>query len=76
MTEYICPECKKTDKECDCIASICTDCQKEFKVSQDEKKWFEMKDYKLPKRCKPCRIIRRRNNKSVIENKNANKTVL
>lgn len=69
MNTFICNSCHKPDKECDCISTICPDCKKEFKITREEVEWFKMKGYALPKRCKPCRIIRRQNNKSVIEKK-------
>lgn len=44
----------------------CSDCKKPFTISKEEQEFFESKGFVLPKRCKPCRIIRRQNNVDVL----------
>ena len=46
------------------IALNCKDCQNEFTITvEEQKKFFEIQetnpDFKFPKRCKPCRRIKR-----------------
>lgn len=41
------------------ITSICKDCGREFTISPEEQKYLHAMDYKLPKRCKACRQIRK-----------------
>ena len=33
----------------------CIDCQRYFPITIGERRWFEDRDLKLPKRCVPCR---------------------
>lgn len=39
----------------------CLDCGKEFIFTEGEQRFFWAKDLSEPKRCKSCRMIRRRN---------------
>lgn len=48
------------------VTIICTDCKQPFKIGKDEQAFYASKEFVLPKRCKPCRVIRRQNNVSVI----------
>lgn len=56
------PDYKPMDRKC-------TDCGKPFSISVSEQKFFQEKKFDLPKRCKPCRQIRRQNNISVNNSK-------
>lgn len=47
------------------ITVTCTDCHEPFIITPDEQQFFQQKKFDLPKRCKPCRVIRRQNNLSV-----------
>ena len=47
------------------ITVTCTDCHKPFIITPDEQAFFNQKQFDLPKRCKPCRVIRRQNNLSI-----------
>lgn len=40
---------------------ICKDCGASFEFSEQEQKFFKEKGYTEPKRCKPCRRIRKMN---------------
>lgn len=46
------------------ITITCTDCHKPFIITPEEQQFFKTKNFALPKRCKPCRVIRRQNNLS------------
>ena len=48
------------------IQATCSDCKEPFTISPGEQKFFNDKGFALPKRCKPCRTIRRQNNKEVM----------
>lgn len=37
----------------------CVDCEKDFEITDGEKEWYKMKNYDLPKRCKPCRQLKK-----------------
>ena len=50
------------------ITITCTDCKKDFIITPAEQQFFQQKSFDLPKRCKPCRVIRRQNNLSVKTN--------
>jgi len=39
---------------------ICADCGQEFIFTEGEQRYFWSKGLAEPKRCKPCRVIRRR----------------
>lgn len=45
------------------IVKKCKDCNDEFTITEDEKKWFEEKGLHLPERCGGCRK-RRKDEKS------------
>jgi hypothetical protein len=47
------------------LTVTCTDCHKQFIITPEEQSFFKQKQFALPKRCKPCRVIRRQNNLSV-----------
>lgn len=47
------------------LTITCTDCHKTFIITPEEQQFFKQKQFDLPKRCKPCRVIRRQNNLSV-----------
>lgn len=47
------------------ISVTCTDCHESFVITPEEQQFFKQKGFDLPKRCKPCRVIRRQNNLSV-----------
>ncbi len=38
----------------------CADCGREFTFTEGEQRYFWSKGLAEPKRCKPCRVIRRR----------------
>ena len=44
---------------------ICTDCGQDFTYTEGEQRYFWSKGLAEPKRCKPCRVIRRRSIVSV-----------
>lgn len=46
------------------LTVTCTDCHELFIISPEEQQFFKQKSFALPKRCKPCRVIRRQNNLS------------
>ena len=39
---------------------VCADCGLNFTFTQDEQRFFWSKGLAEPKRCKPCRMLRRR----------------
>jgi len=39
----------------------CIDCGETFVITDEEKAWFAKQNFNLPKRCKPCRRVRRQN---------------
>ena len=39
---------------------VCVDCGLKFTFTQDEQRFFWSKGLAEPKRCKPCRMLRRR----------------
>lgn len=47
----------------------CRDCGTEFVISEEEKEWYENKNFVLPTRCKDCRQKRRQNNNNSNNNK-------
>ena len=51
---------------------VCSDCGLKFTFAQDEQRFFWSKGLAEPKRCKPCRIIRRRSIVSIQEEHNEN----
>lgn len=38
----------------------CKECDVNFEIAEEEQKWYKDKGYKIPKRCKSCRDLRRR----------------
>uniref|UniRef100_A0A7S3HNS3 Probable zinc-binding domain-containing protein n=1 Tax=Spumella elongata TaxID=89044 RepID=A0A7S3HNS3_9STRA len=53
----------------------CLNCRKDFMLTIDETEWFNNKGFYLPKRCKECRTVRRKNEQAlgradVVEQKN------
>lgn len=38
---------------------VCVDCQRGFTMTEGETRFFEQRAMQLPKRCLPCRRIRR-----------------
>jgi hypothetical protein len=46
-----------------CCGYTCKDCGKPFTLEEGEIKWYEAKDWPLPKRCKECRKKRREGKK-------------
>lgn len=44
---------------------ICADCGEEFTFTEGEQKFYWSKGLANPKRCKPCRMVRRRSIVSV-----------
>lgn len=49
---------------------ICADCGQEFVFTEGEQRYFWSKGLAEPKRCKPCRVIRRRSIVSIEEEHN------
>ena len=49
---------------------ICADCGQEFIFTEGEQRYFWSKGLAEPKRCKPCRMIRRRSIVSIEEERN------
>jgi ribosomal protein L36 len=50
----------------------CLDCGREFTFASAEQRYFWAKGLSEPKRCKPCRIIRRRSIVTIEEEHNEN----
>lgn len=48
----------------------CADCGQDFIFTEGERRYFWSKGLAEPKRCKPCRIIRRRSIVSIQEEHN------
>jgi len=48
----------------------CADCGQEFIFTEGEQRYFWSKGLSEPKRCKPCRMIRRRSIVSIEEEHN------
>ena len=42
----------------------CVDCHENFVIEAGEVKFFESKGMSLPKRCKPCRAIKKQRNQA------------
>lgn len=40
----------------------CVDCGQTFELTEGEKEFFESKGFSLPKRCKPCRVEKKKKN--------------
>lgn len=38
----------------------CLECNEEFTLTQTEVDWYKERDFKLPKRCQPCRKRRKK----------------
>ena len=53
---------------------ICADCGQEFIFTEGEQRYFWSKGLAEPKRCKPCRMIRRRSLMSVMREENHNES--
>ena len=53
---------------------ICADCGQEFIFTEGEQRYFWSKGLAEPKRCKPCRVIRRRSITSVMKEENHNES--
>jgi len=43
---------------------VCVDCHNEFTLTEGEQKFFVDKGYSEPKRCKPCRDIKKQNQRN------------
>lgn len=39
----------------------CKECGDVFEITPEEEVWYKSKGFELPKRCKSCRDLRRRN---------------
>ncbi|MDD4876544.1 MAG: zinc-ribbon domain containing protein [Dehalococcoidales bacterium] len=53
----------------------CADCGQDFIFTEGEQRYFWSKGLAEPKRCKPCRMIRRRSIVSIkVENNEHNRT--
>jgi len=50
----------------------CLDCGEEFTFTTGEQAYFWSKGLSEPKRCKPCRMLRKRSLVSVMEEHNGN----
>lgn len=54
---------ERQNRHLDCIR-ICKDCGKKFWLSEDEEWWYTvLNGLETPKRCKSCRVARRKNRK-------------
>ena len=47
---------------------ICKECGKEFEIVEEEKNFYISKGLELPKRCRECRIKRRKDKGGKTEN--------
>lgn len=52
----------------------CLDCGREFTFTSGEQRYFWPKGLSEPKRCKPCRMLRKRSLISILEGHNGNTT--
>ena len=52
----------------------CLDCGREFTFTSGEQRYFWAKGLSEPKRCKPCRMLRKRSLVSIEEEHNGNNT--
>jgi len=52
----------------------CADCGLEFTFTEGEQRYFWAKGLSEPKRCKPCRMLRKRSIVSIEEEHNGNNT--
>ena len=50
----------------------CLDCGREFTFASGERRYFWAKGLSEPKRCKPCRMLRKRSLVSIEEEHNGN----
>ena len=50
----------------------CLDCGREFAFTPGEQRYFWAKGLSEPKRCKPCRMLRKRSLVSIMEEHNEN----
>ena len=50
----------------------CLDCGREFTFASGEQRYFWAKGLSEPKRCKPCRMLRKRSLVSIMEGHNGN----
>ena len=53
----------------------CADCGEEFVFTEGEQRYFWSKGLAEPKRCKPCRVIRRRSIVSIQEEHNESRQI-
>ena len=44
------------------IKQKCLECNKFFDINDAEQNWYKTKGFVLPKRCKSCRAIKRKQN--------------
>ena len=60
--------------EIDFVAQVltCLDCGGEFTFTSGEQRYFWAKGLSEPKRCKPCRMLRKRSLVSIMEEHNEN----
>ena len=47
------------NKAAEDVVRVCCDCNKQFWIEAGEQAFFDSKSMPYPKRCKPCRQIRR-----------------
>lgn len=59
------------DKELTCL-----DCGREFTFTTGEQQYFWAKGLSEPKRCKPCRMLRKRSLASIEEEHNGNNSAI
>lgn len=53
---------------------ICKECGKEFEIVEEEKNFYISKGLELPKRCRECRIKRRKDSGEKRKTENTSKT--
>jgi len=59
---------QKLEEEPKTESKICKDCGEKFELTLRDLEYFEMKGYKLPKRCKSCRQKKKQRMELVSEN--------
>lgn len=50
------------------IKQKCRECGKFFEIDDKEQAWYRERDFTFPRRCKPCRINRRKQSNRKEEN--------
>lgn len=55
-----------------CEMRTCKDCGRIFFLDEKERDWYITREYQLPKRCRPCRVEKK---KKTLEKKISNKEV-